>query len=273
MQRPSASGNEAQSSTPIFPTVWRNLGIGYFNVRKNPAKARAAYDKAFAPIRGDGRVLYEHDQLWKRIGIARQSDCVNWKIIPHLVVRRDDLSVELCSLLNQAGRHERGTAALDLSAIPALGRRRRGTAWPAHPHPSNAGPAGAALNANIPSADEHFRTALSTPPNLGEAKHLLANQSDIHHWLGFALDSQAGTKHHARRHWTAAAKFKGDFQEMSVRTFSEMTYYSSLAWQCLGRKAKARRLLSEFAGVCSKLGQIPGHDRLFCHLIADNAVV
>ena len=41
----------------------------------------------------------------------------------------------------------------------------------------------------------------------------------------------------ARQHWLAAATFKGDFQEMSVRAFSEMTYYSALS---LGKARPAR---------------------------------
>ena len=32
---------------PHSAVVWRNLGIGYFNLRRQPAKARAAYEKAF----------------------------------------------------------------------------------------------------------------------------------------------------------------------------------------------------------------------------------
>src|SRR5262249_1171500 len=28
-----------------FSVAWRNLGIGYFNIRKQPAKARTAYDR------------------------------------------------------------------------------------------------------------------------------------------------------------------------------------------------------------------------------------
>ena len=49
----------------------------------------------------------------------------------------------------------------------------------------------------------------------------------------------------ARQHWRRAATFKGDFQEMSVRAFSEMTYYSALSWQRLGRKATGVRLLRD----------------------------
>ena len=53
---------------PDFSVVWRNLGIGYFNIRRQPAKARAAYDRAFRANPADARLLYERDQLWKRLG-------------------------------------------------------------------------------------------------------------------------------------------------------------------------------------------------------------
>jgi hypothetical protein len=79
---------------------------------------------------------------------------------------------------------------------------------------------------------------------LGEAKHLLANQSDIHYWIGKAC-AAAGQDEAARRHWAAAAAFKGDFQEMSVRRFSEMTYYSALSRQCLGQATDAKNLLHD----------------------------
>src|SRR6516164_9834644 len=93
-------------------------------------------------------------------------------------------------------------------------------------------------------AISHFRDALQSPLNLGEAKHLLANQSDIHYWLGRGL-SAAGDLASARKHWDIAANFKGDFQEMRVRAFSEMTYYSALAWVELGRRAKAQKLFRD----------------------------
>src|SRR5439155_4661099 len=51
-----------------FPTVWRNLGIAYFNVAAKPTKSRRAFDKAYRADPRDARVLYERDQLWKRLG-------------------------------------------------------------------------------------------------------------------------------------------------------------------------------------------------------------
>ena len=42
---------------------------------------------------------------------------------------------------------------------------------------------------------------------------------------------------------------------MSVRTFSEMTYYSALALQKLGRKTEARRLLRGLLAYAHNLGK------------------
>ena len=102
------------------------------------------------------------------------------------------------------------------------------------------------------TARAHFEQALTSPHNLSEAKHLLANQSDIHYWLGCAF-AALGDKKSAREHWLAAANFKGDFQEMSVRAFSEMTYYSALSWEKLGQRAKAQKLFRELLAYAQKL--------------------
>jgi tetratricopeptide (TPR) repeat protein len=111
----------------------------------------------------------------------------------------------------------------------------------------------AALNGgDYAKATEHFRSALTAPLNLGEAKHLLANQSDIHYWLGSAL-AMAGDVKKARQHWHVAATFKGDFQEMSVRAFSEMSYYSVLAWEKLGQSAKAQKLFCDLLAYARQL--------------------
>jgi hypothetical protein len=90
---------------PTASVVWRNLGIGYFNSRRQPARARAAYERAFKANPGDARVLYERDQLWKRLGEKPGKRLRELEAHLDLVRQRDDLSVELCALLNQTGRH------------------------------------------------------------------------------------------------------------------------------------------------------------------------
>ena len=236
---------------PHFSIVWRNLGIGYYNNRHQPANARAAYDRAFKANPSDARLLFERDQLWKRLGEKPGRRLCELEKHLQLVAQRDDLSVEFCALLNQTGRHgeakrflgkrhfqpweggEGGPLGQHVLTLLALGRE-------------------ALAQHDVPCAVSHFEDALTAPRNLGEAKHLLANQSDIHYWLGCALMASGDSKL-ARQHWRASANSKGDFQEMSVRAFSEMTYYSALAWGKLGQRAKARKLFRELLAYAQQL--------------------
>jgi tetratricopeptide (TPR) repeat protein len=236
---------------PKFPVVWRNLGIGYFNINRQPAKARAAYERAFRAEPDSARVLFERDQLWKRLGEKPQTRLRELQKHLHLVRARDDLSVELCALYNQTGRHAEALAFLGSRNFqPWEGGEGAPLAQYRRSHLRLG--RGALARGDAAGAREHFAAAFESPLNLGEARHLLANQSDIHYWLGAALHA-LGDKAGARSHWRSAATFKGDFQEMSVRTFSEMTYYSALAWARLGRKAKARKLLQDLLAYGRKL--------------------
>jgi hypothetical protein len=100
----------------------------------------------------------------------------------------------------------------------------------------------------------HFQAALESPKNLGEAKHLLANQSDIHLLLGDALEANCEGAE-ARKHWELAAHAKGDFQNMSVRSFSEMTFYSAIALERLGKKEAAKILLTDLLDYSKQLAK------------------
>ena len=228
---------------PGFSVVWRNLGIGYFNVRRRPAKAKAAYEKAFRADPMSARVLFERDQLWKRLGTAPAKRLRELKKHAPLVRQRDDLTVELCALFNQTGQH---TKALELVSSRNFQPWEGGEGGAIGQHVRSHLALGrqALACGDADRARSLFVAALDAPENLGEANHLLANQSDIHYWLGVAL-AALGDKAKAREHWLAAATFRGDFQEMSVRAFSEMTYYSALAWERLGKKASAQKLLRQ----------------------------
>jgi tetratricopeptide (TPR) repeat protein len=234
-----------------FSIVWRNLGIGCFNIRKQPAKARAAYDKAFKANPTDARLLYERDQLWKRLGEKPGKRLSELEKHPGLVRQRDDLSVELCALYNQVGRHdEAGQLVASRQFQPWEGGE--GGAIGQHVRTQLALGRAALAGSDFAKARCHFERALESPRNLSEAKHLLANQSDIHYWLGCAL-AELGEKARACEHWLAAANFKGDFQAMSVCAFSEMTYYSALSREKLGQRAKAKRLFRDLLAYALKL--------------------
>jgi tetratricopeptide (TPR) repeat protein len=234
-----------------FSIVWRNLGIAYFNFSKKPSLARKAYDQAISANLSDARLFYERDQLWKRLGEKPDMRLRELERRPDLVRQRDDLSVELCALYNQTGHREQAVRLL---------MERQFQPWEG----GEGGPLGQYVRAqlalgrvalakdDVATARSHFERALASPHNLSEARHLLANQSDVHYWLGCAAAAASNIKF-ARGHWLAAATFKGDFQEMSVRAFSEMTYYSALSWEKLGRRAEAKKLLRDLLRYAQKL--------------------
>jgi tetratricopeptide (TPR) repeat protein len=234
-----------------FSQVWRNLGIAYFNTKHDSAAARRAFDLAFAAAPEDARLLYERDQLGKRLKVVpalRLAELLRYRA---LVERRDDLSVELATLFNQL---ERPKEALNI----LLGRQFQ--PWEggeglvlaqftaAHLKLGRA----ALLKGNPEVAIDHFTQTLSPPKSLGEAKHLLANDSDIYYWLGEALTAR-GDKEEATQMYERAARHLGDFQGMSVQPFSQMTYWSGLALHRLGRAEQANDLFSSMLRYATKL--------------------
>src|SRR5215467_3860935 len=226
---------------PAFSIVWRNLGIAYFNVLGDAKRARDAFDRALLAAPADARVLYERDQLWKRIGVLPLQRLAELEKFPQLIGSRDDLSVELATLYNQNRKHEKALSLIQSRRFQPW-EGGEGLALVQHVRTHLALGRRALASRDFAEAIRLFKAALDCPENLGEARHLLANQSDIFYWLGVASDA-CQDSHSARQWWERAACHKGDFQEMSVRSFSELTYYSALALARLGRSQHAEALL------------------------------
>ena len=235
----------AVALAPSFATPWRNLGIGYFNVLHDSVRALEAFAKARAAAPSDARILYEYDQLLKRTGHALSERLADLEANPSLVEKRDDLSGEVATLYNNLDQPQR---ALDL----LLG----------HEFQPWEGGEGLVLSQYVrahvllahrslqrrehPDAIASLVAASNPPENLSEAKHLLMNLSMIDYWLGVA-HHDAGNRGEAERHWTLAARQRGDFQQMQTRSVSENTYWSACALRRLGREQDAldafRRIL------------------------------
>jgi hypothetical protein len=105
-------------------------------------------------------------------------------------------------------------------------------------------------------ARSHFEKALSNPVNLGEAKHLLSNQSEIHYFIGVACAASDDIDA-SRHHLVLATEYTGDFQEMSVRTYSESTFFSAMALRQLGKKTRATKLLKDLLNFALRLRRAP----------------
>jgi tetratricopeptide (TPR) repeat protein len=227
---------------PGFSIPWRNLGMAYYNVRHNGARAAAAYQKAFKASPGDGRLLYEMDQLAKRLGVSAGERLVVLESRLDLVDQRDDLTLERVSLYNQTGQAWR---ALDIL------RDRR-----FHPWEGGEGlVSGAYVWANLilgrqcldaGRSDEalvHFEAAQRYPENLGEGKHLLTPENHLHYFAGLAEEGR-GNREAARECFRKAAE--------GVSGFSAMAYYQALALKALGQDGASTDKLKELLRFATK---------------------
>lgn len=238
---------------PDFPTTWRNLGFGYFNVLHDGDRALDAFERARQLAPNDARILYEYDQLLKRTGEPLERRLAALQEHSELVETRDDLSVEVASLLNSTGKPE---AALEVLLSrrfqPWEGGEGMVLTQYVRAHILLAQRALQQDNAN--DALQHLSAASNPPVSLSEAKHLLMNMSMIDYWLGVA-HAEAGNAEQAMEHFERAARTQGDFQQMQVQEVSDMTFWSAMALKRLGHASEAQALFNTIRQHAAELEQ------------------
>jgi len=154
---------------------------------------------------------------------------------PDLVSQRDDLAVELVTLLNQTGQPKK---ALEMLST------RRFNPWEGGEGLVSGQYVWAHLmlgRSFLESGDQekaltHFSNAREYPHNLGEGKHLLTPEAHLDYFSGVAL-SQMGRTEEARQFWTRAAA--------DERPLDWTAYYRALSFQALDRHDEASRILNE----------------------------
>ena len=216
---------------PGFSIPWRNLGIAEFNVNADPAAAMECYRHAFASAPRDPRVLYEWDQLKKRVNTSPRERLASLSQHLDLVALRDDLTVEYITLLNQTGEPERALHELSrrkfnpweggeglvstqyVFAHVALGRELLHRS-----HPTD--------------ALAHLEKARYYPKNLGEGKHLLTLERDLDYFSGRA-SAEAGRLEDARHFFTSGAA--------PLIGLSRHNYFRGLCLRELGRADEAQQ--------------------------------
>lgn len=235
-----AAWDRSAASGAAFATVFRNLGLAYWNVRRDGPTARAAYERALALDATDARLVSEFDQLRRKLNEPIADRLAFLESRRALVATRDDASVELATLYNLTGR--------PADALALLSGRRF------HPWEGGEGRVlrqytaarlllgrAALIRGEATVALEQFALAMQTPENLGEAYHALQAKADVSYWLGQALRA-LGRESEAVAQFEASAHEKGDFSEMAVTTHSPMSYYRGLALRALGREEEARQV-------------------------------
>lgn len=228
---------------PDLALAWRNLAIGYFNQRHDADAALRAFHHARMAAPFDPRLLYEFDQLQKRTGTSPKERLALLQAERTLVHERDDLSVEMASLLTSEDRPK--------EAIELLLSRKF------QPWEGGEGMVlGQFTRAHVRAAidclalgrsDEAVQLlhgVFAPPESLSEAFHVLANVSEVHFWLGIAYRN-ANDAAASLRHFEIAASDRSDFQQMQAVDISENSYWSAKALQELGRDDEARQIYQQ----------------------------
>ncbi len=236
---------EWESSVQIdssFAIPWRNLGIAYFNVRKDADAALAAYDSAFKANPSDARLLYEADQLRKRTGACASQRLATLENRSDLVSQRDDLTVEFITLLNQTGRAEQ---ALEILLARRFNPWEGGEGLVSGQYVWAHILLGRSLleSGNPERALAHFSAAREYPQNLGEGKHSLTRETHLDYFAGLAL-SQMGREDEARTYWTRAA--------VDDSPITWLSYYRAMSLNALRRKEEAASLLRQMSHYAQK---------------------
>lgn len=233
----------ARRAAPDFSTIHRNLGIAYWNVRRDGEAARLAYSRAVECDSSDARIWAEFDQLKAKLGDPADERLQSLLSKPDLVAERDDCTVALAELYNETNQP---IAALDL----LLNRRF-------HPWEGGEGKVlrqytearlilgQVALEKETPEeALAQFDLAMKPPQNLGEAYHLLQAKADVSYWMGKAFRA-LGREEEAVVQFEASANEEGDFQAMAVTEHSKLSYYRGMSLMELGKVDVAVSLFND----------------------------
>jgi tetratricopeptide (TPR) repeat protein len=229
-----------------FATVHRNLSLAYFNKLNNPAKARAAMEKAFALDTTDARVLMELDQLYKSLNVSPTERLEFLDKYIGLVNSRDDLYLERITLLNQTTQYKEALRLL--------------LAYQFHPWEGGEGKTvkqflvatielskQALDNGNAHEALRLLNNTESYPQNLGEGKLYGTQENDIDYLKGLSYDllnNQEAAKLQYKKATQGVAEpvqaiFYNDPQPDKI-------FYQGLAWIKLGNKDRATAIFNRF---------------------------
>ncbi|MCA9982792.1 MAG: DUF5107 domain-containing protein [Anaerolineales bacterium] len=225
-------------------TVQRNLGLAYVNKRGDLPAGLAAYERAFALDPTDGRVLFELDQLYKKLNRTPQERLAFLAQYPEVVAQRDDLTIEWITALNCTGRFAEASQALAARNF--------------HPWEGGEGKSSGQYVLNLvelgkvaleegryQDAIDHLQGAQVYPHNLGEGKLAGAQENHVRYYLGCAYEG-LGDMAQARAFWQAATT--GLSEPSSAMYYNDqppdMIFYQGLAWQKLGEAQKAQTVFA-----------------------------
>jgi tetratricopeptide (TPR) repeat protein len=237
-----ACWERARAADEGFPTVHRNLALAYYNQRGDARQALLSMERAFDLNSTDARVLFELDQLRKKLNQFPAERLAALERHGELVAQRDDLTVERITLLNLLGRPDE---AYELLAGRTF-------------HPWEGGE-GKVTGQYVISLVELARRAIERgegeagigrleqaqfyPHNLGEGKLYGAQENQIFYELGRAYSSLGNTQRAQVAFERAATGLSEPTSAMYYNDQPpDMIFYQGLARRALGQEEAAREI-------------------------------
>ena len=222
-----------------FPTAHRNLALALMNIEHDQKGCRRHLEKAFELDPSDSRVLFELDQLYKKLNKPLIERCEFLEDHWENVLDRDDLYLEYITLLNGLGRYS--------TALEKILARQF------HPWEGGEGKVpeqykraliGLAVDeinlGNLKTALEQLNSCRSYPHNLGEGKLYGTLENDIDFLTGVALQG-LGEQSKAETFFNQATQ--GPSEPVSAMFYNDqpphMIFYQALAFRALNKQKSA----------------------------------
>jgi tetratricopeptide (TPR) repeat protein len=231
---------KSKSAKDYFPTTHRNLALAYYNKLNEKTKARLELEQAFELNRNDARVLFELDQLYKKLNVSNEERLQYLEKNSLIIKDRDDLFIEYVTLYNNVGQYE--------TAMELIGNRIF------HPWEGGEGKVISQYvlcrvelakisikNKEYDKAVQLLEEAKVYPDNLGEGKLQGAQENSINYYLGVAYEG-LGKQNEATEHYEMAST--GLDVPSSAMFYNDQPadtiFYQGIALLKLGREGQAK---------------------------------
>lgn len=166
-----------------YPTVHRNLALGYFNILGEKEKAKAELEKAYALDETDSRVFLELDQLYKKLNMDFQTRLKRYEADEAIVRERDDAMLEWVTLYNLAEQPEKAYETI-MSHVFRPWEGAEGRISGQYKIALVAMAKKSIASKDYVKARELLEKALTYPMNLGEGRLEGTKDNNIYYYLG-----------------------------------------------------------------------------------------
>lgn len=222
-----------------FPTVLRNLAIGYFNKQNKKEQAREKLEKAFLLDQKDARVFFELDQLYKKSSVSFADRLLKYEENMDLVMQRDDVYIEYVTLLNQLERYQMAyDKIMKFEFRPWEGAEGRVAQ---QYKTALLEMAKKSIQAKeYAEAKSFIQKALKYPENLGEGKLAGTKDNHLYYYLGL-IEEALGFGEEAHKCFELATL--GAMEPAGMMYYydqpADMILYQGLAFRKLGKEKEA----------------------------------